>query len=177
MILLVSEREWIHLYLPWNNHQTNGFKRESLFRSIWVSQRQEGRGGDHTYTSLPFSPAHQHWGIYLQLFSWYVYLVFLTVAHVVISLLIDETYPSQLVSNWWIMIAFWQCKVTCHWFVADCLSELASAITQVLQTHQQTHLHGNQFYQYSKSSFLFHRLWIFPCVKLSCCSCIMRDKL
>ena len=75
------------------------------------SQDSNGREGAHSlYSTLPLPPAHEHWGIYLQLCLWDDYHVFLIATLVFTRLLLDEIYRLiELLFEWFIDDAMFVC--------------------------------------------------------------------
>ena len=56
------------------------------------SQATRGKEGTIFYSTLPLPPAHEHWGIYLQLCMWDDYHIFLIATLVFTRLLLDRIY-------------------------------------------------------------------------------------
>ena len=63
-----------------------------FFTDTYDSQDRRGREGTIFYSTLPLSPAHEHWDIYLQLCMWDDYHVFLIATLVFTRLLLDEFF-------------------------------------------------------------------------------------
>ena len=115
------------------------FSNWVFFHGKWRFTEQHGNKGDNLFSSLPLPPVQEHWGLYLQFCIWDVYLVYLIAAHVIASLLLDETYPPQLVSVWLnleILSDLWY-NATCYYLInlslKHCGTEFASTATLVLQ--------------------------------------------
>ena len=68
------------------------FLSEFSFTDIEDSQDSRRRKRIIFYSTLPLPPAHEHWGIYLQLCMWDNYHVFLIVTFVFTRMLLGEFY-------------------------------------------------------------------------------------
>ena len=92
-------KKWFYRYsfifLRWNDFDLHMFIFFSIrvsFHRHWRFTGQQKKGGDHLLFHSKFSPAHEQWDIYLQLYMWDVYHVFLMATLVFIRLLLDEIY-------------------------------------------------------------------------------------
>ena len=111
------------------------------------SQGSRGREGTIFYLTLPLSPAHEHWDIYLQLCMWDDYYALLIATLVFTRLLLDEIYHFIKLPFQWLMD---DTRLVClldELILGFCYSdlksetggfELASAITLVLQAKRLT---------------------------------------
>ena len=109
------------------------------------SQGSRGREGTIFYPTLPLPPAHEHWGINMQLCMWDDYHVFLFATLVFTRLLVDEIYHLiDLPFEWLIDDAMFICLVD-ELILRFCYSdltletggfELASTTILVLQTNR-----------------------------------------
>ena len=63
-----------------------------FFHGHWRLTVQQGKGGDHVYSTLPLPPAHKHSDIYLQLCMWDDYHLFLITLLVFTRLPLNEIY-------------------------------------------------------------------------------------
>ena len=72
--------------------------------------RQQGKGEDHLFSTLPLPPAYEQWDIYLQLCMWDDYHIFLIATLVFTRLLLDEIYHLiELPFEWLIDDAMFVC--------------------------------------------------------------------
>ena len=68
------------------------FSIRVFFHGHWQLTGQQGKGGDHLFSTLPLPPTHEHSDIYLQLCTWDGYHIFLIVTLAFTKLLLDEIY-------------------------------------------------------------------------------------
>ena len=146
-----------------NNHKTFHFSCYKLwfFFSIRVfltdtDDLQGGRGREGTifYPTLPLPPAHEHWGINMQLCMWDDYHVFLFATLVFTRLLVDDIYHLiDLPFEWLIDDAMFICLVD-ELILRFCYSDLtletggfefASTVILVLQTNRLTKCNYSDF--------------------------------
>ena len=105
-IISTFEQNWNILFF------LSGFS----FTDTEDSQDSRGREGTIFYSTLPLSPAHKHWDIYLQLCMWDDYHVFLIATLVFTRLLLDEIYHLiELPFEWLTDDAMFVCLLM-NWF-------------------------------------------------------------
>ena len=123
------------------------FSIRVFFTDTDNSQGSRGMEGAIFYSTLPFPPTREHWGIYLQLCMWDDYHVFLIATLVFTKLLLDEIYHLiGLPFEWLIDDAMFVCLLD-ELILGFCYSdltlqtggfELASTITLVSQANRLT---------------------------------------